>query len=81
MYQNATTVVDNIQSNPDFILDNFKANLFHTISGSTAVYAQIYYKDFINLAKVLGGVVYQTLVRKTELVEGEKVSYYRHDDL
>lgn len=61
-YVNGTVVFERVKENPDTILANFKDNLFQVLSGSAATYAQIYYKDIINLSKAVGDIVFRTLV-------------------
>jgi hypothetical protein len=65
-YANGTVVYEKIKKNPETIRKNFEQNWFHVVSGSIATYAQIYHKDIISMHKVMGGVVYNTLVIDTE---------------
>lgn len=64
IFENGTKVYQRISKDPQTILTNFRNNAFHVISGSIATYAQIYHQNLINLSRVFGRVVYQTLVQE-----------------
>lgn len=57
-------VYNRIANNPAVVRKNFEERLFQVLSGSAATYAQVYHRDIISLNRVLGGLVYNTLVRK-----------------
>eukprot|EP00344_Euplotes_crassus_P008304 CAMPEP_0197006738 /NCGR_PEP_ID=MMETSP1380-20130617/36767_1 /TAXON_ID=5936 /ORGANISM="Euplotes crassus, Strain CT5" /LENGTH=289 /DNA_ID=CAMNT_0042426453 /DNA_START=165 /DNA_END=1034 /DNA_ORIENTATION=+ len=64
---NFDKVYKKIGENPDLVRTNFESELFYTLSDSIATYSQIYYRDIVGMNRILGDLVYRTLVKEQEV--------------